>query len=259
MPTLFDPIKIGDLELANRIIMAPLTRCRADEGRVPNALMAEYYAQRASAGLIISEATSVTPLGVGSNTLVRDGGVEGVVVRLGRNFAGVVSGDGGRITAGSAALDAQVAKAAADAGIAGLEFFTGVPGTIGGALVMNAGCYGSETKDVLVEAYALNRKGERLAFSNAEMGFSYRKAQAAADQWLIFLGGQFEGTRDEPAAVHARMAEITAHHSGQTVEAIIRDGDRDRWFTAEEAKEYGLIDEIISAASLAPGGGGTGA
>jgi UDP-N-acetylmuramate dehydrogenase len=152
----------------------------------------------------------VTPLGVGSNTLVRDGGVEGVVVRLGRGFAAVTAREGRRVQAGAAALDAQVAKAAADAGIAGLEFYTGVPGTIGGALVMNAGCYGSETKDVLVEAYALTRAGERIVLSNAEMGFSYRRSAAAADRWLIFLGGLFQGRPDDPAAVHARMAEITA-------------------------------------------------
>ena len=152
----------------------------------------------------------VTMLGVGSNTLVRDGGVDGVVIRLGRAFAGATPRGGMRIEAGAATLDAQLSKAAADAGIAGLEFYTGVPGTIGGALVMNAGCYGAETKDVLVEAYALTRDGRRVSFTNAEMGFTYRKAAAAADQPLIFLGGLFEGTPDEPAAIHARMTEITA-------------------------------------------------
>ena len=152
----------------------------------------------------------VMPLGVGSNTLVRDGGVEGVVIRLGRGFAGATPWGGTRIEAGAATLDAQLSKAAADAGIAGLEFYTGVPGTIGGALVMNAGCYGAETKDVLVEAYALTRKGEWVSFSNAEMGFTYRRAAAAAENELIFIGGLFEGRPDEPAAIHARMAEITA-------------------------------------------------
>ncbi|MEO6339143.1 MAG: UDP-N-acetylmuramate dehydrogenase [Caulobacteraceae bacterium] len=152
----------------------------------------------------------VTPLGVGSNTLVRDGGVEGVVIRLGRAFAEVRPGGDSTISGGAAILDAQLSKAAAIAGIAGLEFYTGVPGTIGGALVMNAGCYGSETKDVLVEAYALTRAGERVAFSNAEMGFSYRRSEAAAGQDLIFTGALFRGSPDEPAAIQARMAEITA-------------------------------------------------
>ena len=152
----------------------------------------------------------VTPLGVGSNTLVRDGGVEGVVIRLGRAFAEITPRGDSTISAGAATLDAQLSKAAGAAGIAGLEFYTGVPGTIGGALVMNAGCYGSETRDVLVEAYALTRAGQRVSFTNAEMGFSYRRAEAAAAQQLIFTGALFRGGPDEPAAIQARMAEITA-------------------------------------------------
>ena len=85
-----------------------------------------------------------------------------------------------------------------------------MPGTIGGALVMNAGCYGAETKDVLVEAYALTRLGERLTLSNADLGYSYRKSARAAAEQLIFLGALYQGTPDDPAAVEARMAEITA-------------------------------------------------
>lgn len=153
----------------------------------------------------------VTVLGVGSNTLVRDGGVEGVVIRLaGRAFAQIEPRGGARIYAGAAALDATVAREAAKAGIAGLEFYRGVPGSIGGAAMMNAGCYGAETKDVLVEAYAVTRAGERVRLSNAEMGFSYRKSAKAAEGGLIFTGALFEGTPDDPAAVEARMAEITA-------------------------------------------------
>ena len=152
----------------------------------------------------------VTVLGVGSNTLVRDGGVDGVVIRLGKGFAKVEPRGESRIYAGAAALDATVAREAAKAGIAGLEFYRGVPGAIGGALVMNAGCYGSETKDVLVEAYALTRSGERITLSNAELEYSYRKSARAAAQQLIFLGALYQGTPDDPAAVEARMAEITA-------------------------------------------------
>jgi UDP-N-acetylmuramate dehydrogenase len=152
----------------------------------------------------------VTVLGVGSNTLVRDGGVDGVVIRLGKAFAKVEPRGDNRIYAGAAALDAMVAREAGKAGIAGLEFYRGVPGTIGGALVMNAGCYGSETKDVLVEAYALTRSGERLTLSNAELEYSYRKSARAAAEQLIFLGALYEGRADEPAAVEARMSEITA-------------------------------------------------
>jgi UDP-N-acetylmuramate dehydrogenase len=158
----------------------------------------------------LDPAVSVTVLGVGSNTLVRDGGVDGVVVRLGKPFATVEPRGEGRIYAGAAALDATLAREAGKAGIAGLEFYRGVPGSVGGALVMNAGCYGAETKDVLVEAYALTRAGERITLSNAELGYSYRKSARAAAEPLIFLGGLFQGRPGDPAEIEARMAEITA-------------------------------------------------
>jgi UDP-N-acetylmuramate dehydrogenase len=157
----------------------------------------------------LDPAVPVTVLGAASNTLVRDGGVEGVVVRLGKAFAGVGT-DGLRVTAGAAALDTQASRAAGKAGIAGLEFYTGVPGSIGGAVVMNAGCYGQETKDVLVEAHALTRAGDRVTLSNAQMGYSYRHSDAVDAQPLIFTAAVFEGTADDPAAVQARMAAITA-------------------------------------------------
>jgi UDP-N-acetylmuramate dehydrogenase len=151
----------------------------------------------------------VTVLGVGSNTLVRDGGVDGVVIRLGKPFAAIEPRGENRIFAGAAALDAVVAREAGKAGIAGLEFYRGVPGSIGGALVMNAGCYGSETKDVLVEAYALTRGGERITLSLEDLQYSYRKSARAAAEPLIFLGALFEGRADEPAAIETRMGEIT--------------------------------------------------
>jgi UDP-N-acetylmuramate dehydrogenase len=152
----------------------------------------------------------VMAIGVGSNLLVRDGGVEGVVIRLGRGFGGVEPRGENQIYAGAAVLDANLAKAAAQAGITGLEFFRGVPGAIGGACMMNAGCYGAETKDVLVEAYAINRAGERVTLSNEAMGFSYRRAEAAASGGLIFTGALFKGTPDAPEAVLERMEAITA-------------------------------------------------
>lgn len=158
----------------------------------------------------LDPAVPVTPLGVGSNTLVRDGGVDGVIVRLGRGFAKVEPRDGNRIFSGAAVLDATLAREAAKVGIAGLEFYRGVPGSIGGALTMNAGCYGVETKDVLVEAYALTRGGERITLSNADLGYSYRKSARVAAEPLIFTGALFEGMADEPAVIEARMAEITA-------------------------------------------------
>ncbi|MDB5476725.1 MAG: murB [Phenylobacterium sp.] len=158
----------------------------------------------------LDPAVPVTPLGVGSNTLVRDGGVEGVVVRLGRGFSQVEPQGEGRIFAGAGVPDAILAREAAKTGIAGLEFYRGVPGSVGGACVMNAGCYGAETKDVLAEAYAVTRAGGRLTLSNAEMDFSYRKSGRAAAEPMIFTGALFQGTPDEPAAIAARMAEITA-------------------------------------------------
>ena len=160
--------------------------------------------------MALGPSVPVTVLGVGSNTLVRDGGVEGVVVRLGKAFATIEPCGEGRIFAGAAALDAVLAREAGKAGIAGLEFYRGVPGSVGGALMMNAGCYGAETKDVLVEAYALNRAGDRLTLSNADLAYSYRKSARASAEPLIFLGGLFQGRPDDPVAVESRMAEITA-------------------------------------------------
>ena len=149
----------------------------------------------------------VTRLGVASNTIIRDGGIKGVVVRLGPSFAKVTT-DGLTVLAGTAALDNKVAKEAAKAGIAGLEFYAGIPGTIGGALRMNAGCYGTETKDVLVEAVALDRTGRRQVMPLSELGYSYRHSKAPND--LIFVEAVFKGTADAPDAITARMDEITA-------------------------------------------------
>lgn len=159
---------------------------------------------------VLDPALPVMAIGVGSNLLVRDGGVEGVVIRLGRGFGAVEARGDSQIFAGAAVLDANLAKAAAQAGIAGLEFFRGVPGAIGGACMMNAGCYGAETKDVLVEAYAMTRAGERVTLSNQEMGFSYRRCAAATSGGLIFTGALFKGTPDAPEAVFERMEAITA-------------------------------------------------
>ena len=158
----------------------------------------------------LDPAVPVMAIGVGSNLLVRDGGVEGVVIRLGRGFGGVEPRGENQIYAGAAVLDANLAKAAAQAGLAGLEFFRGVPGAIGGACMMNAGCYGAETKDVLVEAYAITRAGERVTLSNEAMGFSYRRSAAAASGGLIFTGALFKGSPDAPEAVLERMEAITA-------------------------------------------------
>lgn len=163
----------------------------------------------------LPEDVPVFVMGVGSNLIVRDGGMPGVVIRLaGRAFAEVivdletVEAPEGRIVAGAGALDAAVARAAAKAGISGLEFFAGIPGTIGGALTMNAGCYGRETKDVLEAAWGFDRRGEKRSYSAEAFGFSYRKN--AVQEPIIWMQAVFSGVRDDPAAVEARMAEITA-------------------------------------------------
>lgn len=150
----------------------------------------------------------VTVVGVGSNLLVRDGGVAGVVIRLGRGFSGIEVLDGSGLRVGAGVPDVAVARAAADAGIAGLEFYRGIPGAIGGALRMNAGAHGGETKDVLVEALALDRQGRLHRLTNADMGFSYRHASAGDD--LIFIEAVFAGRPGDKAAIKARMDEVTA-------------------------------------------------
>jgi UDP-N-acetylmuramate dehydrogenase len=154
----------------------------------------------------VSDDVPVQILGVASNTIIRDGGIKGVVIRLGPAF-GKVSTDGLRVTAGAAALDKTVAKKAAAAGIAGLEFYAGVPGTIGGALRMNAGCYGAETRNVLVSVVALDRTGRRQVMSLDDMQYSYRHCGAAAD--LIFTEAVYEGKLDDPSEIKSRMDEIT--------------------------------------------------
>jgi UDP-N-acetylmuramate dehydrogenase len=153
---------------------------------------------------------AVFPMGVGSNLIVRDGGMPGVVIRLaGRAFGDVVIDTQKRqIIAGAGALDMQVARAAAKAGLGGLEFLVGIPGTVGGALTMNAGCYGRETKDVLVSARGYDRSGAPRVMDNHDFGFSYRRNAAPDD--VIWVQAVFQGTPDDPAAVAARMAEITA-------------------------------------------------
>jgi UDP-N-acetylmuramate dehydrogenase len=153
----------------------------------------------------------VTVLGVGSNVIVRDGGVEGVVIRLGgRGFGDVhIEAPTWQVAAGSAALDAMVARAAAKSGVAGLEFYAGIPGSIGGAITMNAGCYGSETKDVLQVAWGVTRQGESKAFSPADLGYSYRHSVVPEGE-MIWTGAVFQGVRGEPETIRARIDEITA-------------------------------------------------
>jgi UDP-N-acetylmuramate dehydrogenase len=155
----------------------------------------------------LPEDVPVTPIGVGSNLLVRDGGVRGVVVRLGRGFSDIAT-DGESVYAGAGALDMKVAMSAAKAGIAGLEFLAGIPGTVGGGFRTNAGAYGGEFKDVLISAETIDRRGRRHRVDVREFGLDYRHSDFPAD-WII-TGAIFAGSRDDPAAIAARVAEIRA-------------------------------------------------
>ena len=150
----------------------------------------------------------VTVIGLGSNLIVRDGGVEGVVIRLGRGFNETRIETGNRVRSGTAVPDLRVAKAAQQAGIAGLAFYRGIPGAIGGALRMNGGAYGRETRDVLVEARGVDRSGAIRNYANTAMGFTYRHCGVADD--VIFTQALFEGTPGDPSAIAAEMDEITS-------------------------------------------------
>jgi UDP-N-acetylmuramate dehydrogenase len=145
-------------------------------------------------------------IGLGSNLLVRDGGVPGVVVRLGRGFSDVKVEPGNRVRAGAAVPDVKLARAAADAGLAGLAFYRGIPGSIGGALRMNAGAHGRETREVLVEAIAVDRQGNTHVLSLADMGFSYRHCGVPPD-W-IFTEAVFQGIPGATADILKEMSEV---------------------------------------------------
>ncbi len=149
---------------------------------------------------------AVMVIGLGSNLIVRDGGVPGVVVRLGRGFNQIVV-EGTRIRAGTAIPDVKVARAAQEHGIAGLAFLRGIPGGIGGALRMNGGAYGSETKDALVEARGVDRQGNIRIYGNADMHYTYRHCGVADD--VIFTQALFEGRAGDRAVIAAEMEKIT--------------------------------------------------
>jgi UDP-N-acetylmuramate dehydrogenase len=149
----------------------------------------------------------ITVIGVGSNLLIRDGGIAGVVIRLGRGFAGIeIERDEVRV--GAALLDRILAFAAADAGIGGFEFLSGIPGSIGGSVRMNAGAYGREIKDVLVSATALDRSGRTHTVDCQEMGLSYR--HCGVDPSWIFVEARLRGMAGDRAAIASRLTEIRA-------------------------------------------------
>jgi UDP-N-acetylmuramate dehydrogenase len=149
----------------------------------------------------------VTVIGLGSNLIVRDGGVPGVVIRLGRGFGEVKVEDDARIRAGAAVPDVKISRVAQEAGIAGLAFFRGIPGAVGGALRMNGGAYGRETKDALVEVRGIDRQGRVHVLSNRDMHYSYRYCGAPDD--IIFTQALFQGTPGDAAAIAAEMEKIT--------------------------------------------------
>ena len=153
---------------------------------------------------------TVTVIGLGSNLLVRDGGIPGVTIRLGgRGFAQTVVEPGHRIRAGTAVPDAKLARAAADAGIAGLAFYRGIPGAVGGALRMNAGAHGRETKDVLVEVRAVDRRGNVHVLPLAGLHMTYRHCGAPADS--IFTEALYQGSPGDPAAILSEMNEVAEY------------------------------------------------
>jgi UDP-N-acetylmuramate dehydrogenase len=170
-----------------------------------------YFLARLPAGL------AVTVIGLGSNLIVRDGGVPGVVVRLGRGFSEIAI-DGTRIRAGTAVPDVKIARAAQEAGIAGLSFMRGIPGALGGALRMNGGAYGREVKDVLTQARAVDRHGRLHVLDNPQMHFAYRHCGAPDD--YIFTEATFAGERGDPNLIAAEMEKITeARESTQPVKS----------------------------------------
>ena len=149
----------------------------------------------------------VTVIGLGSNLIVRDGGVPGSAVRLGRGFNEITI-EGARIRAGAAVPDVKVARAAQEAGISGLSFMRGIPGAVGGALRMNGGAYGRETKDALIEARAVDRSGRVHVLGNADLRYSYRHCGAPDD--FIFTEATFAGEPGDPSVIAAEMEKITA-------------------------------------------------
>ena len=150
----------------------------------------------------------ITVVGLGSNLLIRDGGLDGVVIRLSaKGFGSTEVLEDHKIRVGTALPDVKVATAAADAGIDGLTFYRGIPGGIGGALYMNAGCYGTETKDRMVELRGVNRDGDIVTLTNADMGYKYRKNNGP--RGVIFTSAVYQGFEGVPEDIKSRMKEIT--------------------------------------------------
>jgi UDP-N-acetylmuramate dehydrogenase len=201
--------KLPDLRgrlLANEPL-APLTWFRVG-GPAQALFMPEDEADLAYLMANLAADIPVTVIGLGSNLIVRDGGVAGVVIRLGRGFNDVTAEPDNRVRAGAAVPDLRVAKAAQEAGIAGLAFMRGIPGAVGGALRMNGGAYGTETRDVLIEARGVDRAGNIRAYTNADMNFGYRHCGVADD--VVFTQALYQGRPGDRSAIAAEMEAITA-------------------------------------------------
>ncbi len=187
---------------------------------------------------------NVTLLGVGSNVIVRDGGIEGVVIRLAGPGFSKIDFNGQTVTAGAGVPDQVLARKCADAGLSGLEFFSGIPGTIGGALVMNAGCYDSETRDVLVSATGIHRNGERETFEASDFRYGYRTSHLPSD--IVLTSAVFKGTKSEP---HLIRQQITAFKERREAAQPIRERTGGSTFanpdppgTPNQRKAWKLID-----------------
>ena len=166
---------------------------------------------------LVPEDVPVKVVGVGSNLLVRDGGIPGVIIRLSaKGFGGVEEAGENRIRAGAICPDKNVAAFAMDQGIGGFHFYYGIPGSIGGALRMNAGANGVETRERVVEVEALDRKGERHVLTNSQMGYTYRHSGAAED--LIFTHVTFEGYPEDKAKIRGEMDAVRNHR--ETVQPV---------------------------------------
>jgi UDP-N-acetylmuramate dehydrogenase len=210
-PDIVPSLKSNLPQLRGRLLanepLAPLTWFRVG-GPAQALFMPEDEADLAYLMANLARDIPVTVIGLGSNLIVRDGGIAGVVIRLGRGFNDVRAEPDHRVRAGAAVPDLRVAKAAQEAGIAGLAFMRGIPGAVGGALRMNGGAYGTETKDVLVEARGIDRSGHVRVYTNADMKFGYRHCGVADD--VVFIEALYQGRPGDPAAIAAEMDAITA-------------------------------------------------
>jgi UDP-N-acetylmuramate dehydrogenase len=180
-------------------------------------------------------------LGAASNVIVRDAGYRGVLIKLGRNFANI-SHNENIITAGASVLDVNIARYAAENNIAGLEFLIGIPGTIGGNIAMNAGCYGGEIKDILIEATAINKDGENIIFKNADLNFLYRKANF--EEGTIFTSCKLKGESGLSADnIKRKLQEISSSREESQPTRTKTGGSTFKNPKNSDKKAWQLIDE----------------